>query len=225
MKNVIIAGASGMVGNLVLQECIDSPDVHKVVSLVRKKGKTVHDKLQEEIIKDFSDYSAIVSLFRNIDAAFFCIGAYGGQVSDDEFKRITVDYAFSFAKTLKEYSPNSNLCLLSGAGADRTEKSKIPFAKYKGIAENKISRLGLKFYSFRPGYIYPVTPRKEPNFFYKIIRVLYPIIKLFGRNASIKSTELASAMYQIGINGADKEILENREILKLFQQNELKSYS
>ena len=81
------------------------------------------------------------------------------------------------------------------------------------MAENQIAALGLEFYTFRPGYIYPVDQRKEPSFMYRLLRMMYPIIQLFGKNASIKSTELAKGMYLAGVQGAPKEILENRDIL------------
>ena len=209
-----------MVGSLILKECLSSDKIEKVVSLVRRKSNNSHPKLHEELIVDFSDYSAHQALFENIDLAFFCIGVYTGQVPDKEFKTITVDYAISFAETLKNKSPDANLCLLSGAGADRTEKSKTAFARYKGMAENGISKLDLNFYVFRPAYIYPVSPRKEPNILYRISRALYPLIKLFGKNASIKSTELAAAMFEVGMGGGEKEILENRDILEILDKIE-----
>ena len=215
MRNILIAGASGMVGNLILKECLSSDKIERVVSLVRRKSSENHPKLQEVIIDDFTDYSVHQDVFKNIDVAFFCIGVYTGQVPDQEFKIITVDYAVAFAETLKNNSPDANLCLLSGAGADRTEKSKTAFARYKGIAENKISKLNLNFYAFRPAYIYPVTPREEPNILYRISRVLYPVIKLIGKNASIKSSELAVAMFKVGMAGGEKEILENKDILEI----------
>ena len=217
MKNILIAGASGMVGQLLLQECLSSANVAKVFALVRRNSTTTNDKLQEIIIEDFSDYAAHQEVFQNIDAAFFCIGAYTGEVPDALFKTITVDFAIAFAKALQQNSPTANLCLLSGAGADRTEKSRTAFARYKGMAENGISALVLNFYTFRPGYIYPVTRRKEPNLMYRISRRLYPIIKLLGKNASIKSTELAHAMFIVGLGGTEKEILENRDILELLE--------
>ena len=83
------------------------------------------------------------------------------------------------------------------------------------MAENGISGLNLNFYTFRPGYIYPVTARKEPNFMYSISRALYPVIRLFGSNASIKSTELAEAMFKVGLGGTENEILENKDILRI----------
>ena len=214
MKNVIITGASGMVGSILLEACLTSSEIGEVTSLVRKKTDNKNPKLKEVIINDFTNYSTQTHLFENIDIAFFCIGVYTGQVPDDKFKEITVDYAVTFSETLKTHSPQARLCFLSGAGADRTEKSGTSFAKYKGIAENKISEIGLKFHAFRPGYIYPVTPRKEPNIMYKTIRLLYPLIRLTGSNGSIKSTELAKAMFNVGLNGAETEVLENSAILK-----------
>ncbi|MFT6808460.1 MAG: hypothetical protein ACJA01_001685 [Saprospiraceae bacterium] len=118
-----------------------------------------------------------------------------------------------FAITLKKNSPQAILCLLSGAGADRTEKSSTSFARYKGMSENQIEALDMQFYAFRPAYIYPTNPRKEPNLMYRITRMLYPIIKMFGKNASITSKQLATSIFNVGINGADKRTLENKDIL------------
>ncbi len=215
MKNVIIAGASGMVGQLILQQCLESEQVSKVTSLVRKPSGKSHRKLHEIVVRDFKNYDEAISDFAKIDAAFFCIGVYTGQVKDEVFKEITVDYAVNFGKCLEQNSPGSRYCMLSGMGADRTEKSKTAFAKYKGMAENQISKLNLIFHTFRPAYIYPVSPRKEPNFMYSLSRLMYPLFKLFGKGYSIKSTELAEAMFKVAINGADNEIYENKDILSV----------
>ena len=210
----IIAGSTGMIGSLVLENGIQSDKITEIIVLLRKpSAREANKKVNEIVISDFGDYSEQSSLFSKVDIAFFCIGAYTGQVKDREFKLITVDYAVEFAKELKQNSPAATLCLLSGAGADRTEKSRMSFARYKGMAENQISALGLKFFTFRPGYIYPVTPRKEPSFMYRLLRALYPLISLFGDSSSIKSTDLAEAMFKVGLEGADKEVLENRDIL------------
>ena len=157
-----------MIGNLVLTNCLKSDKITEVRSLVRKPTGQTHTKLTEIIITNFEYYSTQEDLFKDISAAFFCLGVYTGQVPDELFKKITVNYAVEFAKTLEKNSPQATLCLLSGAGADRTEKSKTSFALYKGMAENQIAKLNLKFHSFRPAYIYPVDPRKEPNVGYKI---------------------------------------------------------
>jgi len=212
---VLIAGASGMVGNLILQACIQHSNIDEIISLVRKPTNEKSPKLTEVVVENFADYDHHSKYFENLGTAFFCIGVYTGRIPDEQFKIITVDYAVEFAKALKQHSSKAKLCFLSGSGADRTEKSRISFAKYKGMAENQIAALGLEFYTFRPGYIYPVTPRQEPNFTYKLSRTLYPLIRLFGSNFSIKSTELAHAMFKVALQGAKQEILENRDIVEL----------
>ncbi|MEO8238880.1 MAG: NAD(P)H-binding protein [Flavobacterium sp.] len=223
---VIITGSSGMIGGLVLEKCIQSDKIKEIVSLVRKPSALKSEtKVKEVVIADFENYATQGALFQNVDMAFFCIGAYTGSTTDEQFEKITVNYAVAFAKELKRNSPNATLCMLSGAGADRTEKSKTSFARYKGMAENQISKLGLKFHTFRPTYIYPVTARTEPNWMYKVSRFLYPVIQLMGNNASIKSTELAEAMFNVGLFGADKEILENKDIKEQLRKSGISTNS
>jgi len=211
---VIIAGGTGMVGQIVLNCAMQDEKIREIISLVRKPTSTQHPKLNEVVIKDFENYDDQKLLFQYVTSAFFCIGVYTGQVKEDLFKKITVDYAVQFATAVHSNSPNASFCLLSGAGADRSERSRTSFARFKGMAENQISQLDLNFYTLRPGYIYPVEKRVEPNMLYNIFRGLYPVLRLFGKNTSIKSTELGQAMYNIGINGAKQEVLENRDILE-----------
>ena len=212
-KNVLITGATGMIGGLVLEHCLQSREVAQVTSLVRRATGTRHEKLNEVIIDDFLSLDENAPYLESVDVVYYCLGVYTGAVDRELFRMITVDYPDALAKALYRKSLDLTFCLLSGAGADRNEKSRMMFAMDKGIIENKLSKMGFKsFHAFRPGYIYPVTPRKEPNPGYRIWRALYPAIKLFGDNTSIKSTELASAMFRVGINGCDMEILENRDI-------------
>jgi len=213
----IICGVTGMVGRLVLDYCINSNKITEVISLVRTITNISHPKLKEVIISDFISYDDRASLFKDVSVAYFCLGVYTGAVSDDDFKRITVDYAVNFAKLVQLQSPDVSLCLLSGAGADRTEKSRTSFAKYKGMAENQIAALRLKFHVFRPGYIYPVTTRKEPNAMYRFSRRIYPLVKLLGKNVSITSIELARAIFEIGLSKSETEIFENKDILKYLE--------
>jgi uncharacterized protein YbjT (DUF2867 family) len=218
-KRILIAGASGMIGSAILQQALLSQEVSEVISLVRKKSNNKDGKLKEIIVKDFLDYGGNPSLFENVDVAFYCIGVYTGQVPDAQFREITVDYTIAFVKQLKERSRNTRLCFLSGAGADRTEESKTAFALYKGIAENRIAETGLEYYSFRPGYIYPVLPRKEPNLMYRAMRIFYPLLKAFGDEYSITSTHLSKAIFLIGLKGHDEEILENKDIVAFVKRN------
>ncbi len=214
-KTVILTGGTGMVGGIVLQHCLADEAIGKVISITRKSTNTPHPKLQEVIHQDFSSFDNISSLFQDIDAAYFCLGAYTGAVSDEVFKKITYDFTVAFADTLATHSPNATFCLLSGAGADQTEKSRVSFAKYKGMAENYLKSKNFgALYLFRPGYIYPVTKRAEPNVMYTFSRILYPLIRIFGQNMSIKSTELGEAIFRAGLYGANSTVLENKDILK-----------
>jgi uncharacterized protein YbjT (DUF2867 family) len=218
-KRVIITGATGMVGKSALRVCLERADISRVTAIGRRPTGIEHDKLHEVLVDDFNDYSAAADAMANMenqDAALFCLGVYTGAVPDDLFRQITVDYTLAFAKILHRSSPQAAFCLLSGQGADRSEKSRMAFARYKGMAENGILEIGFpRVHIFRPGYIYPVTQRREPNLGYKISRFLYPLLRRVYPNIGIASEDLAAAMVQAGLNGTGEHqnpILENRDI-------------
>ena len=212
MKNIIITGATGMIGKLLLEVCLQRMDVNKVTSITRRAVGIQHPKLLEVVHDDFLDFSKIETHFKNQDICFFCIGVYTGQVSKEEFKKITVDYTKAFAETLRRNSDVS-FCFLSGAGADSKEKSKIMFAKDKGIAENILLNLKFKHtYIFRPGYIYPVIQRIEPNRQYILMRKLYKFISIIYPNIGLTSNQLVSKMIDVAFKGGDKNIYENKDI-------------
>ena len=213
MKNVIITGTNGMIGNLILQLCLKRTDVNMITSITRKPLGISHPKLIEVIHTDFMNFDSIENNLKNKDVCFYCVGVYTGQVPADEFKKITVTYTEIFAKALKKNSEAVSFNLLSGQGADTTEKSKILFAKEKGIIENILTNLKFKaFHSFRPGYIYPVTKRVEPNTMYKIMRLLYKPLNFLVPKAVITSEKLANVMVSVGFDGSDKAIFENIEM-------------
>lgn len=214
MKRILITGTNGMIGRLILDLCLQRTDVATVTSITRKLLGIAHPKLREVIHHDFMDLSVIRDHFSNQDLCFYCIGVYTGTVPRKEFRKITVDYTRVFAETLKQMSPEVVFCFLSGQGADRTEKSKLMFAQDKGIAENILEKLAFKqLIIVRPGYIYPVTPRKEPNFFYRLSRLLYkPILSKIYPNIGLTSLQLANAMVKLGWQGASQQVYENKEI-------------
>jgi uncharacterized protein YbjT (DUF2867 family) len=216
--NVVITGGSGMIGSLILKRCLENEKITTVRSFVRKPTGLHHSKLIEIVMEDFENLAGLEGYFTDVNVLFFCLGVYTGQVPDSLFRKITVDYPVAFGRMLEKKSPNATFCLLSGAGADRTEKSRASFARYKGMAENSIASMQLKFHSFRPGYIYPDESRREPNVGYTIMKYLYPLIKLLGNKYSIRSTQLANAIFNVGLNGSDQEVLENDEILKCFKE-------
>lgn len=212
-KKVIITGASGMIGGILLNLCINDDSISEIISLVRKPSGINHNKLKEIVISDFLNYDDCSSYFSDADVVFYCLGVYTGAAAADLFRKITVDYPIALAKSVYAKSPNARFCLLSGQGADNSENSKVMFARDKGAAENALSKIGFaSFISFRPSYIYPVEKRIEPNVMYKIMRWLYPIIKLFGKNVSIESTALAKVIHFVGLHGASKSILENKDM-------------
>jgi len=212
-RNILIAGASGMVGSHLLEICKESEDADTIYILSRKPSNLQHKKLKEIIVNDFLNYDKIIPIIKDIDVVFFCVGVYTGALDRNTFRTITIDYPVELAKAVYTHSPASKFILLSGAGADRTEKSKVMFAKDKGIAENKLFEIyGNHFHSARPAYIYPVIKRKEPNFSYAFFRLMYPIIILLGKKISITSLELAKAMFVIGMNKQEQTVFENDEL-------------
>ena len=213
MKNVIIAGSNGMIGNLILNLCLQRADVEKVTSITRKPLKITHPKLVEVLHQDFLNFSNVEKYFENQDICFYCVGVYTGGVSTEDFKKITVDCTQVFASTLLKNSAHISFNFLSGQGADNTERSKILFAKQKGIAENNLIKLNFKsFHSFRPAYIYPITKRVEPNTMYKIMRFLYKPLSIIYPNAVITSEKLAKVMVSVGFDGSEKTVFENIEM-------------
>jgi len=215
-KKIVITGSTGMVGGIVLELCLQSSEISEVIALVRRSTPKAHPKYKEVIVEDFLHYDPYIHLFKGVDIVFYCLGVYTGAVPAEEFRKINVDYPLTLAKTIHSQSPNSTFCLLSGQGADNTEKSKMQFARDKGAIENELIALNFKsFYSFRPGYIYPTTKRKEPNLFYKISRLLYPVIKLLGSSMSITDQQLAATIFTVGMNGYSKSIIENKDMIDL----------
>lgn len=216
MKKVVIAGASGMICGIVLQHCLASTEIAEIISIVRKPSTVKHHKLKEVVLQNFIDYTSIQNSLTNCDIAYFCIGVYTGAVPDNEFKKITVDYTIAFADAMKQNSTNATICFLSGEGADRNEKSKIAFARYKGIAENYlINKAFQQLYIFRPAYIYPVQKRKEPNLFYAFLRFIYPVVKSLISKHSITSEQLGKVMFATGLKGSSINTFENMDIKKL----------
>jgi nucleoside-diphosphate-sugar epimerase len=212
MKNIIITGTNGMIGNLILQICLKRDDVAKVTSITRKPLSMYHPKLVEVIHDDFLDFSRVEGYLKDQDVCFFCIGVYTGKVPTESFKKITVAYTEIFANALRKNNEATSFCFLSGQGADISETSRVLFAREKGIAENILVKLKFKStHIFRPGYIYPDVKRVEPNLMYQLMRLLYKPVKFIYPNIGVTSQKLATAMVEVGMNGG-KVIFENKDI-------------
>jgi uncharacterized protein YbjT (DUF2867 family) len=216
-KHVVIVGATGMVGGSALRHALDKPTVGTVTSIGRRKIGLSHPKLKEVLHGNFADCSPLTEALSGKDAAVFCLGTYTGTVSDEELRRITVDYTIEFARVLRNSSPDAAaFSFLSGSGADPTGRSRIAFARYKGEAEKALLAAGLpRVYLFRPAYIYPVEPRKEPNFSYRLMRAIYPAFRVLFPNQVIRADDLAGAMVDVAVRGTvehENLILENQDI-------------
>jgi uncharacterized protein YbjT (DUF2867 family) len=215
-KRLVIVGATGMVGGYALRYALEIPAVARVTSIGRRKLGISHPKLAEVLHPDFADCSSLAGLLSDQDAAVFCLGAYTGAVTDAELRRITVDYTVEFARVLRGSSPDAAFSFLSGSGADPTGRSRIAFARYKGEAEKALVAEGFpRVYIFRPAYIYPVEPRKEPNFSYRLLRWTYPVFRALFPNQVIRADDLARSMVKAVVRGTDRRedlVLENRDI-------------
>ena len=215
-RRIVIVGASGMVGGYALRYALADPAVARVTSIGRKPLGISHDRLTEVVHRDFADCSALAGALTSQDAAVFCLGTYTGSVPDAELRRITVDYTIEFARVLHGSSPDAQFSFLSGSGADPTERSRIAFARYKGAAEKALAAVGFPHvYFFRPAYIYPVEPRREPNLGYRVLRAAYPLLRLLFPNQAIRADDLGHAMVDVVTHGTyarGQSVFENHDI-------------
>jgi uncharacterized protein YbjT (DUF2867 family) len=219
---LVIVGATGMVGGYALRYALDDPSIGAVTVIGRRNLGISHPKLREVLHADFADCSALVKPLSEQDAVIFCLGVYTGAVPDAEFRKITVDYTVEFARVLRASSPGAAFSFLSGMGADQTGRSRVPFARYKGEAEKMLLAAGFpRLYIFRPAYIYPVEPRKEPNFSYRLLRAIYPAFRMIFPNQVIPADDLARAMVDVAVWETGKIggfVFENRDIRAMCQR-------
>ena len=220
-ERLVVVGATGMVGGYALRYALENPAVVRVTTIGRKKLGISHPKLTEVLHQDFADCSALADALSGQDAAVFCLGTYTGTVPDAELRTITVDYTIEFARVLRLSSPDAAFSFLSGNGADPTGRSRLAFARYKGMAEKALLADGFpRVYLFRPAYIYPVEPRQEPNFSYRLMRAIYPVFRVLFPNRVIRADELAEAMVDVVVRGAGERrdlVLENPDIRAMFE--------
>ena len=215
-ERLLIVGGTGMVGGYALRYALDNLAVRSVTSIGRKKLGISHPKLKEVLHQNFADCSALTDALSGQDAVVYCLGAYTGSVSDAELRVITADYAVEFARVLRGSSPNAVFSFLSGNGADPSGRSRLAFARYKGEAENALLAAGFpRVYIFRPAYMYSVTPRKEPNFSYRVLRAVYPAFRVLFPNQVIRADDLARAMVDVVLRQTQERqvlVFENRDI-------------
>src|ERR1700752_1438754 len=220
-KSLVVMGATGMVGGYALRYALDNSEVKSVTSIGRKKLGISHPKLKEVLHQNFADCSPLASVLSNHDAVVYCLGTYTGAVSDEQLRGITADFTIEFARVFRDRSPDAAFSFLSGSGADPTGRTRLAFARYKGQAEKALLAAGLpRVYLFRPAYIFPVEPRTEPNFNYRLMRAIYPVFRVLFPNQVIRADDLARAMVDVVLRQTRERqavVLENRDIRAMVQ--------
>jgi uncharacterized protein YbjT (DUF2867 family) len=215
-KRLVIVGATGMVGGYAVRSALNNLAVKSVTSIGRKRLGITHPKLKEVLHQNFADCSPLADVLSAQDAVVYCLGTYTGSISDEQLRVITTDYTIEFARVFRGSSPNAGFSFLSGNGADPSGRSRLAFARYKGQAENALLATGFpRVYIFRPAYIYPVEPRREPNFSYRLLRAIYPVFRVLVPNQVIRADDLGRAMVDVAISETRESrnmVLENRDI-------------
>jgi hypothetical protein len=213
----IITGATGMVGEGVLHECLNHPEVESVLVVNRKPCNVNHEKLKEIIHKDFFDLTPVENQLAGYNACFFCAGVTSVGKKEDEYRRLTYDMTMNFAETLVkvngEKSKEITFCYVSGTGTDSTEKGKTMWARVKGKTENDLMKLLFKnAYMFRPGYIQPIKGLQNTYTVYKFITPLYPLLKTLFPKYTVTLKEVGQAMINVALYSPEKKVLECADI-------------
>ncbi len=213
---LILTGATGLAGADLVTECINDPEIIGITVLSRRPLAVEHEKLRVIIHNDFHDYSGILPELAGHDAVVWCLGVPQAAVSVAEYETITLDYTIAGAKAMQSVNPNISFCFLSGAGADSTEKSRVTFARIKGITENRLQTFGLaRLYIFRPGFIEPEHPREKPRIGEGFLMFISPMLHLLLPWSLIRSRDLARAMVHVAKHGASTMILGNSDLRKI----------
>jgi uncharacterized protein YbjT (DUF2867 family) len=214
---VILFGATGMVGQGVLRECLLDSSVEQVLVIGRSATGQQHAKLQEIVRSDLFDLSPIESRLSGFDACFFCLGVSAAGMSEQDYRRLTYELTISVATTLARLNPGMTFIYISGTGTDSSERSRMMWARVKGKTENDLLKMPFRTaYMFRPGYIQPLhgvrTKTKWYGALYAVMGPLYPILKRLLPNYVTTTECVGRAMLNVARHGAPKRFLENQDI-------------
>lgn len=213
---VIITGATGMIGEGVLHECLLHPEIEKVLVITRTSCGYAHPKLTEIVHSDFFDITSLKDRITGYNACYFCLGVTSLGKNEAEYTRLTYTLTLNFATTLAGLNPDMTFCYISGASTDSSEKGKTMWARVKGKTENDLMKLPFKqVYNFRPGGIEPFLPLKPSQTYYKSYKYfkwLFSFMKLIAPNFVITLKDLASAMINASLIGYSKNILEMKDM-------------
>jgi uncharacterized protein YbjT (DUF2867 family) len=215
--NVLLFGATGMVGQGILRECLLDPDVQQILSIVRAPSGQNNPKLRELVHTDFFDYSAIEHELTGYDACFFTLGVTSAGMSEHQYYRLTYELTLTAAETLARLNPNMTFLYVSGAGTDSTESGRTMWARVKGKTENALLNLPFNAaYMFRPGFIQPLhgitSKTKSYRILYAALNPIMPLLKAIFPYQITTTEKLGQAMLKVAKNGFPIPILKARDI-------------
>lgn len=214
---VILFGATGMVGQGVLRECLLDPEVEQVLAVGRTATGQQHAKLRELAHKNLLDFSGVEKELSGYDACFFCLGISSAGMSEPDYRRVTYDMPMAAAQTLVKVNPGMTFIYVSGAGTDSTERGRSMWARVKGEAENALLKLPFKAaYMFRPAFIQPMhgvtSKTKLYRAIYAVMGPLYPLWKMLFPKYVTTTEQVGRAMLEVAKRGAPQRVLENDDI-------------
>jgi uncharacterized protein YbjT (DUF2867 family) len=219
---VLLYGATGMVGQGVLRECLLDPKVTEVVSVGRSATGKTHRKLREVVRKDLSDSGGLEAELAGFDACFFCLGVSSIGMDEAAYSRITYDLTLAAARFLAPRNPGMTFVYVSGAGTDATEKGRSMWARVKGRTENGVLQLFPKGFAFRPGFIQPLDGIRSKTPLYEgVLTVLRPVLGGLRRLAptSVTTTrQVGQAMLKVARDGWPTRVLEQKDIVAAARQ-------
>ncbi len=213
---VLIFGATGMVGQGVLRECLRDSEVEQVATVGRSATGVQHPRLREIVHRDMSNLVGIEADLAGFDACFFCLGVSSSGMKQADYERITYGFTLAAAETLSGLNPGMTFIYVSGAGTDSSEQGRIMWARVKGRTENALLRLPLDAYMFRPGLIEPLDGirSKTPAYrvLYTLAKPLLPLLRRALPNQVITTQEIGRGMLAVARRGYAKRILETKDI-------------
>lgn len=214
---VLIFGATGMVGQGVLRECLLDPDVECVLTVVRAATERHHPKLRELVHRDFFDFTGIAEQLTGYDACFFCLGVSSAGMREKDYRRVTYDITLAAAEMLSKRNPTMTFIYVSGSGTDGTGSGLIMWARVKGQTENALLKLPFKAaVMFRPAFIQPLhgetSKTRLLTAFYSLMRPIFPIAEKLVPQFVTTTERVGRAMLEVAKRGASKPVLENRDI-------------
>jgi len=220
---VILFGATGMVGQGVLRECLADPAVERVLVIGRNPTGQKHEKLREVLHASFTDYSAIEAELAGYDACFFCLGVSAAGMTEEAYHHVTYDFAMATAEALVKVNPAMTFIYVSGTGTDSTERGRWMWARVKGKTENALMMLPFKAsYMFRPGYIQPLhgitSKTRLYRVIYALVGALFPLWRRLFPRYVITTEDVGRAMLQVARSGAPKRVLENGDLAALSRE-------